>query len=185
MQQCPEPDVLERCPAGRRRSFLTCVWSLAEPSASAGHPGSMHHLPLLRVQQRTAVCSPVARLLRIPWLKFGHEDTIFWALIGCTTVNTFSYGNQLKLTLCSGNLFNSCLHRFKRESSLAVVNCCERRFLRHFSFRSSWIIWTSDVLFISVFLAILANRSVSLWQINKIWCCDYQVVTHLIARISL
>ena len=70
----------------------------------------------------------------------------------------------------AGNLFKSCLHRFKRESSLAVVNCCERRFLRHFSFRSSWIIWTSDVLFISVFLAILANRSVSLWQINKIWC---------------
>ena len=60
MQQCPEPDVLERCPAGRRRSFLTCVWSLAEPSASAGHPGSMHHLPLLRVQQRT-VCAAQLR----------------------------------------------------------------------------------------------------------------------------
>ena len=186
MQQCPEPDVLERCPAGRRRSFLTCVWSLAEPSASAGHPGSMHHLPLLRVQQRT-VCAAQLRDCcgyhdwrsgrSAAGARYQHYASLLTKIrysehwyIGCTTVNTFSYVNQMKLTLCSGNLFKSCLHRFKRESSLAVVNCCERRFLRHFSFRSSWIIWTSDVLFISVFLAILANRSVSLWQINKIWC---------------
>ena len=79
------------------------------------------------------------------------EDTSrrsFWSLIGGATVNTFSYVNKVKL-MCSVKLFNTCLHRFNRESSLAVVSCCEQRFFRHFSFRSSWIIWTTDVLFIA------------------------------------
>ena len=141
MQQCPEPDVLERCPAGRRRSFLTCVWSLAEPSASAGHPGSMHHLPLLRVQQRTVCAAQLRdccgyhdrRSVRSaagaryqPTLRFFvDEDTIglIWALIGCTTVNTFSYVNQLKLTDdVLWKLVQKLLASFQAR---VLVGCCQ------------------------------------------------------------
>ena len=105
---CPLPDLLERCPAERRTSLLTCVWSLAASSASAGHPGSMHHWPSLRVQQRTALCSPVSRLLWIAssgWRSGGYTTgawhqhqasfwrreyrRLFWSLTGGITVNTF------------------------------------------------------------------------------------------------
>jgi hypothetical protein len=54
-----------------------------------------------------------------------------------------------------------------------LVGCCQLLWTTLFETLQLQVIMDNlnpDVLFISISLAILANRSVSLWQINKIWC---------------